>query len=432
VFAEIDDAWVDVHDDLAWLGDGERFLWTSERDGWRHLYLYRRDGSLERQLTQGEWELASVDGVDEERALVYVTAAYESPLTRTLLAVPLRGGEPYVLAGGRGSHGLELSPDARLGIHSHSMITTPTVTTLVRVGAEAVTPVGGIEAVTLEPVRELIDNSELHARLDEIQLGTVEFLTVPAADGTPLNAYLVRPPDFDPNRRYGLLLYVYGGPGSQTVVDRWGGSRLLWFHYLAQQGVLVASVDNRGTGARGRDFKKQTYLKLGQLETADQLAAAEHFGSVPYVDANRIGIWGWSYGGYMTLNATLLSGGAIAAGASVAPVSHWQLYDTIYTERFMRTPQENPEGYAVGSPLSHAEKLESDLLIVHGTGDDNVHSQNTLLMAQALEQADKQFEMRLYPNKRHGISGATTRVNLHRLLTDFLVERLAPGVELVP
>jgi dipeptidyl-peptidase-4 len=421
LLVETDGAWVDVDDDMTWLDGGRRFLWTSERDGWRHVYLYERDGSLVRQLTQGEWEVTGLDGVDEERNRLYFTAAYGSPLTRSLLSVDLRDRTPEVrpvLKAARGSYGASFSPDFEYLIHSHSTIDRPPVWTLARMA--------GREPRT---IRVLVDNAELVARLEAAALGTPEFTEVQAADGTPLNAFVIKPPDFDAEREYGLLMYVYGGPGSQTVVDRWGGSRYVWHQYMVKRGVLVASVDNRGTGSRGRDFKKQTYRRLGQLETADQLAALSQLAALPYVDEGRVGIWGWSYGGYMTLMTTLQSEGRVAAGVSVAPVSDWKLYDTIYTERFMRTPQENPEGYERGAPLSYATELESPLLIVHGTGDDNVHSQNMLQMVDALESADKQFRMRIYPNKRHGISGGATRVNLFRLISDFVLEHLGPTDE---
>jgi dipeptidyl-peptidase-4 len=424
LLVEEDEAWVDVGGGPTWIDGGRRFLWMSERDGWQHVYLYERDGSLVRQLTQGPWDVTGLEGVDERRERLFFTAAYESPLRRSLLSVDLDEADSRVrpvLMAERGSYGAMFSPDFEHLVYSHSTIDQPPVWTLARMRGE-------------EPrtVRVLVDNAELIERLESAELGTPEFTEVLAADGTPLNAFLIKPSDFDPGREYGLLLYVYGGPGSQTVVDRWGGSRYVWHQYLAQNGVLVASVDNRGTGARGRDFKKQTYQKLGQLETADQLAALSQLADLPYVSEERVGIWGWSYGGYMTLMATLQSEGRVAAGVSVAPVSDWKLYDTIYTERFMRTPGENPDGYERGSPLTYAADLESPLLIVHGTGDDNVHSQNMLQMVDALERADKQFRMRIYPNKRHGISGGVTRVNLFRLITDFVFEHLGPDAEEKP
>ena len=415
LLTETDDAWVDVTDHPTWLESGQRFLWTSQRDGFDHIYVLERDGTLVRQLTSGDWDVETVSAVDESKGLVYLTAGYESPLTRSVLSVPLDGGQPEVVFGGRGTHGPRFSPSFRYVVNSHSTIDSPPAITLYE-----------LDAADVVEVRSLTGNDELRDRLARLELGTPEFIEVEAADGTPLNAFVIKPADFDPSRRYGLLMYVYGGPGSQTVVDRWGGSRYVWHQYLAANDILVASVDNRGTGARGRAFEKQTYLKLGQLETADQLAALQQFADLPYVDEERIGIWGWSYGGYMTLMTTLLSDGRVAAGVSVAPVTDWKLYDTIYTERFMRTPGENSDGYVAGAPLSHAARLESPLLIVHGTGDDNVHSQNTVLMTEELEKAGKQFEMRLYPNKRHGITGAATRVNLFGMITDFLFEHLKP------
>ena len=269
--------------------------------------------------------------------------------------------------------------------------------------------------------------------VDALDLTAPEFLTVAGDNGVELNAYLIKPPHFDPSRRYPLLMYVYGGPGSQTVTDAWGGNRYLWHQMLAQQGYLVASVDNRGTGGRGVEFKKQTYLKLGQYESDDQIAAARYFGTLPYVDANRIGIWGWSYGGYMSSLSLLRGRGVFRAAISVAPVTDWRLYDTIYTERFMRTPQENPDGYRKGAPVEYADQLQGALLLVHGTGDDNVHSQQTTQLVEALIQADKQFDMRRYPNRTHSITGGVTRVNLYKLFTTWLWENLynAP-VEPIP
>jgi len=413
VLTERDAAWVDVADYLTWLDDGRRFVWASERNGHNHLYLYERDGTLVRQLTRGEREVTSLDAVDEDRGLVYLTAAVPSPLLRSILRVSLAGGEPAAVLGGAGVHSADFAPGADFFINSHSSIGRPPVIDLRR-------PDGSL-------IRELESNAALAARLDSAELGLPEFLEVQAADGTPLNAYMIRPPGFDPSRAYPLLLYVYGGPGSQTVVDQWGGTRYLWHQLLAQRGVIVASVDNRGTGGRGRDFEKQVYLRLGQLETADQLAAARQLGALPYVDASRVGIWGWSYGGTMTLLTSMLSGGELAMGISVAPVTHWGLYDTIYTERFMRTPAENPDGYRDGSPLTHSARLEIPLLVVHGTGDDNVHFQNTVQLAEALQSANRQFSLRIYPNRAHSIAGAEARVNLFDLMTGYVMQHLGVG-----
>ena len=414
VLTETDEAWVDVHDDLKWVDEGRRFVWASERDGFYHLYLYERDGELVRQLTSGDWDVSSVNAVDEAGGLVYFTAAAPSARTRSVFSVPLAGGEARMIVGESGWHSADFSPGARWFMHRHSRLSVPPVTEL-----------RSRDGTT---VRVLEDNAGIAARLSAADIREPEFFDVEAADGTPLNAYMIRPPDFDPARTYPLLLYVYGGPGSQTVVDAWGGTRFVWHQLLAQRGVIVASVDNRGTGGRGRDFKKQVYLRLGQLETEDQLAAARQLGALPFVDASRIGIWGWSYGGYMALLTSFLGQGELSMGVSVAPVTSWELYDTIYTERFMRTPAENPDGYSAGSPITHAAKLEIPILLVHGTGDDNVHFQNSVQLVKALEDANRQFSLRIYPNKAHAIAGREARVNLFGLLTEYIQGHLSGTV----
>jgi len=407
VLAEEDSAWVDVGGRLHWFDGARRFVWAGEPGDHRHLYLYRSDGTLVRQLTSGDWEVTSVHGVDAERGRVYFTAARRGPLTRSVYWVGLDGSGPHRVVGGEGVHSADFAPGFRYFVDRHSRAGVPPTSTLRRGdGSE---------------VRTLVDNAALRARVDSLGLAPPEFIQVEAADGTPLNGYMIRPPDFDPEREYALLMYVYGGPGSQTVMDQWGGRRYLWHQMLARQGILVASVDNRGTGARGRDFEKQTYLELGQLEAADQRAARRQLAERPYVDGSRTAIWGWSYGGYLTLMSTLTGDGeGFAAGVSVAPVTHWELYDTIYTERYMWTPRGNPEGYRKGAPLNYADRLESDLLLVHGTGDDNVHFQNTVRMVSALEEADEQFSLRIYPNAQHGIGGPTLQMNLFRMITDHL------------
>ncbi|MCL7971905.1 MAG: S9 family peptidase [marine benthic group bacterium] len=407
LFSERDEAWIDANDDLHWIEGGERFTWTSDRDGYSHVYLYDRSGRMVRQLTRGNWDVTAFHGVDEEEDRIFFTAASESPTTRSVYRASLEGTDMTRIAGGRGTHSARFSPDFRLFTDTYSAIGSPPVTRLRRVS-------DGSE------VRVLADNSELSGKLEALDLREPEFFTVRAEDGSDLNAWIIKPRDFDPGKTYPLLLYVYGGPGSQTVRDAWGGSRYLWHQMLVQDGILVASVDNRGTGARGREFKKQVYMRLGQLETADQLAALQQLGELPYVDASRVGIWGWSYGGYMALMTSLTGGSRVAAAIAGAPVTSWELYDTIYTERFMRTPQENLDGYAAGAPLTLAGGLEGELLIIHGTADDNVHPQNTLRMIYELEQAGKQFDMRLYPGQRHGVRGRVLTVNLYEMMTAFL------------
>ena len=400
---------------ITYLDDGDHFVWRSDRDGYGHLYLYENDGDFVRQVTRGEWDVTDFHGVDEAEGDVWVTTTAESPLQRHLYRVPLDGGAPEQVTTGAGWHAVDLSRDFDYFTDTYSTATAPPTTTLYRTSGEEVTV--------------LVDNADLARRLAAYDLPAPEFTTVEGADGTPLNAYVVRPSDFDASREYPLLIHTYGGPGSQEVVDRWAGTERLWHHYLAETyGIVVAGVDNRGTGGRGKTFKTLTQNRLGILEAEDQIAAAQHFGEMPSIDEDRMGIWGWSYGGYLSLLAMTYGEGpeTFHTGAAVAPVTSWRQYDTIYTERYLSTPQKNPEGYDMGSPTTYAENLadDQDLLIVHGDADDNVHVQNTMAMVDALQAAGKQFELMVYPGRNHGIYGGRTRLHLFTLLTDFFAESL--------
>lgn len=418
LFSEVSDTWLDGAREVHWAADGG-FVWPSDRDGWRHLYLYGRDGRLRRQLTRGPWDVTSIAGVDTTASVVYYVAAVESPMTRAILSTDLDDPDDVrLLVGGRGMRSASFSPDYALFVEKASTIATPPVFTLRDTGGAS--------------VRVLEDNSELADRLARLGLREPEFIDLPGADGTRLNAWVMKPRTLDPTRAYPLLLYAYGGPGSQTVVDGWGGDRYLWHQMLVRRGLLVASVDNRGTGARGRDFEHQVYLRLGQLEAADQLAAARRLAQEPYVDARHVGVWGWSYGGYLALMTALASDGFVGAAVAVAPVTDWRFYDTAYTERFLRRPADNPEGYRLGSPVEQADRLRSDLLLVHGTGDDNVHPQHTTVLADALIEAGRPFEMALYPNRTHSISGHATRVHLFERITASLLDRLVEEPETEP
>ncbi len=410
LFSESSDTWVDVDDDLRWVDD-ERFLWTSDRDGYDHLYLYDRQGRLVRQLTSGEFDVESPAGVDLDGRWVYYTAASEGPLGRQAFRVSLDGGAPARLTNDPGTHSLDVSPTGRFFVDTHTRAGDPAVITVHRGD-------GG-------PVGTLVDNAAMRSQLADLGLAAPEFFSFTTSDGVDLNGWMIKPPDFDESRRYPVLMYVYGGPGSQTVSDDWGGNRYLWHQLLAQKGVLVVSVDGRGTGARGRDFRTVTYQNLGDWETHDQIEAARYLGALPFVDESRIAVWGWSYGGYMTLLSLMKGGDLFRAGISVAPVTSWKLYDTIYTERFMRTPRENPEGYRSGSPLTHVDGMTGELLLVHGTGDDNVHFQNSVQMLTALQDAGKQFSFMAYPNKTHSISGEATQVHLYTMMTEWILERLS-------
>jgi len=386
------------------------FVYLSERDGYAQLYLFARDGSIVSKLTTGDWDVLNLYGVDERQKVVYFSAAADGPLSQPLYRVRLDGRDLTRISGPTGSHQVDFDPTYRYYVDTCSRAGMPPVQTLRRADGRV--------------VRTLADNAAIRQKLDALELAPPEFLKIPLEGGVELNAWLIKPPDFDPGRRYPLLMYVYGGPGSQTVSDSWGGDRYLWHQFLAREGYLVASVDNRGTGARGARFKKMTYLNLGRYESQDQIAAARHFAALPYVDAGRIGIWGWSYGGYMAALCILKGADVFRAAISGAPVTDWRLYDTIYTERYMRTPQENPDGYAESAPLAYVDRLQGRLLLIHGTGDDNVHMQNTLQLVARLIEADRRFELRLYPNEPHGIRGETKRVNLYTLMTEFLQENL--------
>jgi dipeptidyl-peptidase 4 len=409
IMTDSDSAWVDAHQPQ-WITGGRQFLFLSERDGYTQLYLFNRDGSLVRRVTPGGWDVLELYGVDERAQVVYCTGAIDGPLGRPLLRLGLDGRGLTRVSTGAGAHRAEFDPTFRWYVDSYSRAGVPPVQTLHRADG------------TL--VRSVADNAALLRKVDALRLRPPEFLQLPAADGVELNAWLIKPRDFDPAKRYPLLLTVYGGPGSQTVTDAWGGPTYLWHQMLAQEGYLVASVDNRGTGARGAKFRKLTYLHLGRYEVADQIAAARWFARQPYVAADRIGIWGWSYGGYMTTRTLFLGGTVFRAGLAVAPVTDWRFYDTIYTERYMRTPAENPAGYEESAALPYADSLKANFLLVHGTGDDNVHFQNSVRLVERLEAGNKQFDMRIYPNKTHAIAGGSTRENLFGLFTAWLKTHL--------
>ncbi|UYZ62111.1 S9 family peptidase [Hymenobacter weizhouensis] len=416
VLTDTDPAYVEVNDDLRYLAGGKEFLYTSEKDGYRHLYLHSMDGKLVRQLTKGSWEITSIDGFDEKKGLVYFTSAEASPLERHLYRVSLKGkGKIRLSEAGRGTDVVNLSPDTRYFLNYHSEAGLPQVVSL-RSGQDG------------KLVKVLEDNAALRQKLTQVDLGKLEFISFRTAAGVQLNGWMIKPANFDANKKYPVLMHVYGGPGSQTVKDDAGGgtafTNYLWHQLLAQNGYIVVSVDGRGTGARGSRFKKSTYANLGGLETVDQGEGAKYLATLPYVDKSRIGIWGWSFGGYMTALALTKNADLFKMGISVAPVTNWRYYDTVYTERFLKTPQENSAGYDDNSPVQHADKLRGKLLLVHGTGDDNVHFQNSVAFVEALVKANKDFQTLYYPNRNHGIYGGNTRLHLYRQMTDFVLKNL--------
>ncbi len=413
-FTETDNAWIEQFDQLRFLNGGKEILWESERSGWTQLYLMPKDGGVPRPLTSGEFDVLGVQRVDTIGKWVYYIASPDNPTQRYLFRISYakRGpAERITPTTEPGFHTYDMSPGGRYAVHGYSRFGVPPTTTLVSLPDNHM-------------IRPLVDNAALKAKVAGLRLGATEFRQVDIGGGIKLNAWFIKPPNFDSTARYPVLFYVYGGPGSQTVTDNWGGQNYLWYQMLAQRGYIVASVDNRGTGARGRAWRKLIYRQMGVVETQDQAAAARAVGRLPFVDSTRIGIWGWSYGGFMTLNTLTQAPDVYRMGIAVAPVTHWKYYDTIYTERYNGLPQDNAAGYDKGSPLTYAKNLKGRLLIVHGSGDDNVHFQNTEAMVNALVAADRPFSLMVYPNRTHSISGGTTRQHLYTLLTRFVEENL--------
>ncbi len=419
VFTDKDEAWVEVVDDLQWFDNGKQFTWVSEADGWRHVYLISRDGKSVRLITPGAFDVENIVCIDEKGGWLYYTASPENPTQRYLYRMRMDGkgkAERLTPAALSGTNAYNVSPDARWAFHTHSTINTPPVTKLVRLPQH-------------EAVRELMSNKVLHARISGIKQQPAEFFRVNIGNGVELDGWMIKPPHFDPSQRYPVLFHVYGEPAGQTVLDRWGGRNRLWHLMLAQQGYIVMSVDNRGTPApRGREWRKCVYGQIGILASQDQAAACRVIRRWPFVDSTRIAIWGWSGGGSMTLNMLFRHPEIYHTGMSVAPVADQRYYDTIYQERYMGLPKDNALGYKNGSPITFAENLKGNLLLVHGTGDDNVHYQNAEALINTLVKANKPFTMMSYPNRSHGINeGRNTSLHLYELLTRYLREKTPPG-----
>ncbi len=398
---EIDDNWP------VFLDNGKEFVIYSEKDGYRHFYLYEMNGKLVNQITKGPWDVDELLGIDQKRRLLYYTSSEESPLRRAVYVISLDGKKKRKLSQQAGTNRAVFSKGFKYYINYYSSASTPPVVTLHNMKGEL--------------IRTLEDNAGLREKVKEYGVKPKEFFTFTTSDSVVLNGWMIKPPDFDPSKKYPVFFTVYGGPGSQTVRDSWSYG---WNELLAQRGYIVASVDNRGTGARGEAFKKITYGQLGKYETRDQIEAAKYLGSLPYVDAKRIGIFGWSYGGFMAASCLFKGHGVFRMAIAVAPVTNWRYYDTIYTERYMGLPQDNAKGYDENSPINFCDKMEGKFLLIHGTGDDNVHFQNSVELMEALIQAGKQFEVQIYPDKNHGIYGGNTRYHLYTRMTDFVLENL--------
>jgi dipeptidyl-peptidase 4 len=405
---EKDQYWINVSDDLYFLKDGKRFLWSSERTGYRHFYLYDLEGKQLAQLTKGEWEVSALDAVDESKGLVYFTAAEKSPLERHLYRVALDGSGFVRLTKEEGTHAVNFAPGNASFVDTYSNAMTPPRQDLLRADGSR------IATINENKVSELAD----------YHLSRGEFLSVKSHDGVLLNAVMIKPPDFNPARKYPVLVYTYGGPHAQVVVNAWTGSTFLWHQLMAQKGYIIFALDNRGSAGRGHLFEEPVHFRLGAQELSDQRDGAQYLKSLPYVDANRIGIWGWSYGGHMTLHAIFEDPQDFKAGFAGGPVTDWHYYDSIYTERYLGLLPQNEEGYQESSPIKNAVHLKGKLLIAHGTGDDNVHYANTLALINGLIEAGKYVEVMAFPGRGHGVSDPPARRLLMQRVTQFFLDNL--------
>lgn len=408
---EISDTYVEVPDVFQFMEDGEHIIMSSERDGYKHLYMHKLEGPQVFQITKGDYDVSTLVGVDENSKQVYYMSSEVHPSEMHLYKIGIDGKNKVKILSERGSHQVVFSKNFSFMIHSFSTADTP--------------PVHVIRAENGDMIRTLVDNQKLKDKMKGYFMGTTTFGTFETDEGQELNYWMLHPEGFDPLKKYPVLMHVYGGPGSQTVKNGWGYSNYLWHQMLANKyGYIIVSVDNRGTGNRGEKFKKCTYKQLGKYETEDQIEAARWLSRQPYIDSSRIGIWGWSYGGYMSSLCLAKGNKEFKAAIAVAPVTNWRYYDNIYTERYMQTPQLNATGYDLNSPIQHVDSIKGKYLIIHGTADDNVHFQNTVEMVNKMIEKNVSFDSEFYPNKNHGIYGGNTRFHLYNRMTKFILENL--------
>ncbi|MFI0491869.1 S9 family peptidase [Flavobacterium sp.] len=412
VLNEKDKSYIDFvdTDNLTFLKDNS-FIWTSEKDGFNHIYLYDKTGKLKNQVTKGNWEVTSYYGFDEKTNTILYQSAENGSINRDVYRIGLNGKNKVRLSQNVGTTAATFSPNFQYYIGTFSSTKIPTTYSL-------------NESKSGKQIQVIENNQELASKLKRYDLPQKEFFVLKTDKGNELNAWIMKPKDFDPNKKYPVFMIQYSGPGSQQVANQWISSNEYWFTMLAQQGYIVACVDGRGTGYKGADFKKVTYKQLGKYEVEDQIDAAKVIGNYPYVDKSRIGIYGWSFGGFMASNCILKGNDVFKMAIAVAPVTNWRFYDSIYTERYMQTPQENPTGYDDNSPINFVSKLKGKFLLIHGSGDDNVHVQNSMQMMEALIQANKQFDSQIYPDNNHGIYGGKTRIQLHNKMTNFIKTNL--------
>ena len=418
MYEETNKYYVDINDNWWFLKDGKNFIFTSEMNGFNQLYLYSIDGKKKVQLSKMKYDIASVEGVDEKNKMVYYSLAYPTPLDRNLFASDLDGKNTYMLTSGNGWHRVELNEQYTQFYDYYSNINTPQVVTLYDISK-------GKKGVTAVKNKVTNESQKLKSVLSQYDLGRTEFIRVPNSKGDTLNGWMLKPANFDASKKYPVLFCNYGGPGSQQVANRYGAVSM-WHQLLAQNGFIVVSVDNTGTGFRGEEFKKKTYLQLGKLEIEDQIEAAKWMATLPFVDRDRIGHWGWSYGGFMSSLAIRKGSDVFKAAIAVAPVTSWRFYDNIYTERYMRTPAENKQGYDENAPLNFTDRIKGNFLLIHGTADDNVHFQNSVEFVKALVKSNIDFTSAYYPNKNHGISGQAdnTTFHLYSKMTNWLYKNL--------
>lgn len=410
ILNEKDNYYIDITDNLTFLEDNS-FIWTSEKDGYNHIYHYDKSGKIKNQVTKGSWEVTQYYGYDAKTKTIFYQSVENGSTGRDLYSIKLNGKNKIRLSNQNGTNNATFSPDYSLFINSFSSATEPPKYTL-------------NEAKSGKEIKTILDNSALKSRLERFDLPQKEFFVLKTEKGHELNAWIIKPKNFDSAKKYPVLMHQYSGPGSQQVDNAWNSTDDYFHFLLTQEGYIVVTVDGRGTGYKGAEFKKCTYKELGKYEVEDQIDAAKVIGEYSFVDKSRIGIWGWSYGGFMSTNCLLKGSDVFSFAIAVAPVTTWRLYDTIYTERYMQTPQENPTGYDQNSPLFFADQLKGNYLIIHGSADDNVHVQNTMLMVDALIQHNKQFEWAIYPDKNHGIYGGATRLQLYTKIKNFITEKL--------
>ena len=410
ILTETDAAWIETDNlSLEFLEDNS-FLWASERDGFRHFYWYTPDGKLKKQITKGNWEITDYYGFSPKNSEILVQTTEKGSTNRVVSKINIKTGKKQIVSESNGTNNADFSKSFQYFINTHSSAEQPNTYTLKDFNGKT--------------LRELQNNNSALKKLQSDGFVAKEFLQIPNKNGDQMNAWMIKPKDFSPNKKYPVLMFQYSGPGSQQVSNAWDGRNTLWFNLLAQKGYIVLCVDGRGTGYRGTKYKKATYKNLGKYEIEDQIAAAQWIGSQSYVDAGRIGIFGWSFGGYMASLAMTKGADVFKVGIAVAPVTTWRYYDTIYTERYLQTPQENPQGYDENSPINFAGLMKGKYLLIHGTADDNVHYQNAVEMAEALIQKNKEFEFMTYPDKNHGIYGGNTRLHLYQKMTDFILNNL--------